>query len=286
MEQVRQILRKAVRPKTVFVVLLAILSGAALAFVFVKGYEHSLFAYTVYPVSAYSLVVVVVRLAGISKAGRDKLHSNALYHKYSTDLNFKAVVSIHLSLAVTLFYCVTKTAAGIYYRSAWFGSMAFYYILLALARYLLFRHVRRDDAGKLQAHKKYCFCGYLLFVLTAALAAMSFYAIYDDKAITYPGFMIYAAAAYTFYNFTIAIFNLVRYRKLNNPIYSASKMLALAAALVSLFFLQTSMFAVFGDGSEWQRYMNISTGFFVFLLIAGIAIFMIVTGRRAISKLA
>ena len=134
MEQVRQILKKMVYPKTVFVVLLAILSGAALAFVFVKGYEHSIFAYTVYAVSAYSLTIVVVRLVIISKAGRDKLHSNALYHKYSTDLDFKAVVSIHLSLTVTLFYCVTKAAAGIYYRSAWFGSMAFYYIVLALVR--------------------------------------------------------------------------------------------------------------------------------------------------------
>lgn len=190
MEQVRQILKKMVYPKTVFVVLLAILSGAALAFVFVKGYEHSIFAYTVYAVSAYSLTIVVMRLVIISKAGRDKLHSNALYHKYSTDLDFKAVVSIHLSLAITLIFYVTKAAAGIYYRSAWFGSMAFYYIVLALA-----------------------------------------------------------------------------------------------TAFVSLFFLQTSMFAIFGDGDEWQRYMNIGTGSFVFLLIMGIAVFMIITGKKAISKL-
>lgn len=285
MAQVRQILKKMLYPKTVFVILLVILSAIALAVVFMKGYTHSIFACAIYAVSAYSLTIVVVRLVILSKAGHDKLHSNALYHKYSTDLDFKAVVSIYLSLAVTLFYCVTKAAAGIYYRSAWFGSMAFYYIVLALVRYLLFRHVRRESTGELQTYKKYRFCGYLLFVLTIALAAMSFHAIYDDKAIIYPGFMIYAAAAYTFYNFTMAIFNLVRYRKLNNPIYSASKMLALAAALVSLFFLQTSMFAVFGDGSKWQRYMNIGTGSFVFLLITSIAVFMIITGKKAISKL-
>ena len=281
MKQHRQFLKKVICPHVSLVILLALASAIALTVVFIKGLEESIFAYGIYAVSAYSLTIVVVRLVFLWKVGKGKLHNNAFYHRYSTDLDFKAVVSIHLSLAVTLFYCVTKAVAGIYYRSAWFGSLAFYYIVLGFVRYLLLRHIRREQGNTQQAYKKYGFCGYLLLVLTVALSAVSFHAIYDNKAIEYPGFLIYAAAAFTFYNLTMSIFNLIRYRKLNNPIYSASKILAFATASVSLFFLQTSMFSTFGDGRKWQYYMNMGTGAVVFVLIVCIAVFMIRTGMRA-----
>lgn len=283
MKQYRQFLKKVICPHVSLAILLALASAIALTVVFIKGLEESIFAYGIYAVSAYSLTIVVVGLVFLWKAGKDRLLGNAFYHRYSTDLDFKAVVSIHLSLAVTLFYCVTKAAAGIYYRSAWFGSIAFYYIVLGVVRYLLLRHIRREQGNTLQAYKKYRFCGYLLLVLTVALGAVSFHAIYDNKAIEYPGFLIYAAAGFTFYNLAMAIFNLVRYRKLNNPICSASKILALATAFVSLFFLQTSMFSAFGDGEKWQYYMNMGTGAVVFVLIVCIAVFMIWTGTRAIA---
>lgn len=283
MKQYRQFLKKLIYPNSIIVFLLVLISAVALTIIFVQGFEKSIFAYAVYAVSAYALTIAVVRLVFLCKAGKDRLHKNAFYHRYSTDLDFKAVVSIHLSLAITFFYCITKAVAGIYYRSAWFGSMAFYYIVLAVVRFLLLRHTRRGQNDLFQAYKVYRFCGYLLFVLTVALASMSFYTIYDNKAIQYPGFMIYAAAGFTFYNFTMAVFNLVRYQKLNNPIYSASKILVLATAFVSVFFLQTSMFSAFGDGGVWQYYMNIGTGACVFALIVGIAVFMIWTGKRAIS---
>ncbi len=283
MKQHRQFLKKVIYPHVSLVILLALASAIALTIIFIKGLEESIFAYGIYAVSAYSLTIVVVRLVFLWKAGKDRLLDNAFYHRYSTDLDFKAVVSIHLSLAVTLFYCVTKAAAGIYYRSAWFGSMAFYYTVLGVVRYLLLRHIRREQGNTLQAYKKYRFCGYLLLVLTVALGAMSFHTIYDNKAIEYPGFLIYAAAGFTFYNLTMAVFNLVRYGRLHNPIYSASKILALATASVSLFFLQTSMFSAFGDGGKWQYYMNMGTGAVVFVLIVCFAVFMIWTGTRAIA---
>lgn len=41
---------------------------------------------------------------------------------------------------------------------------------------------------------------------------------------------------------------------------------------MSLFFLQTAMFAEFGDNSPWQKGMNIGAGAGVFLLAAAIAV--------------
>jgi len=82
----------------------------------------------------------------------------------------------------------------------------------------------------------------------------------------------------------MAVINLIRYRRFNNPIYSASKIYSLATACVSLFFLQNSMLSVFGDGGDWQRYMNIGTGAIVFLLIVGAAVFMIWRATKAIAS--
>jgi len=134
MKQYRQLLKKLIYPHVLIEVLLALVCAAALTVVFVNRLEQSIFAYVVYAVSAYSLTIVVVRLVRFFQTINGRLDSNAFYHRYRTDLDFKAFVSIHLSLGITLFYCITKAAAGIYYRSPWFGSMAFYYIVLALVR--------------------------------------------------------------------------------------------------------------------------------------------------------
>lgn len=53
-------------------------------------------------------------------------------------------------------------------------------------------------------------------------------------------------ALYTFYITTTAIIDIIKYRKYNSPVMSISKVIKLAAALVSMLFLETAMFAQFG----------------------------------------
>lgn len=135
----------------------------------------------------------------------------------------------------------------------------------------------------MEEYKKYSFCGYLLLILTIALIGMGSYMIHNGKVTVYPGHIIFAAAGYTFYTFITAILNIVKYRKLKNPIYSASKMITLATALISVFSLQTAMFEAFGKDVMQQRQMNILTGFCVFVMIIAMAIFMIIYGRHSIK---
>lgn len=285
MKRWRQILKALLYPPGISVALLIPLSGAALAAVFMRDLGETAFAYAVYTVSAYTAVAAALRLVLLWKVGKALLHKNTFFHRYMTDPAFKAEASLYISLGVTLFYCVYKAAAGLYYRSAWLGSIAFYYIVLGMVRFLLLRHLRRGNKTPAQAFRQYRSCGYLLLVLTLALGVVGFYTVYEEKAVEYPGYMIYAAAGYAFYNLTMAVRGLIRYRKLQNPVYSASKALALAAAFVSMFFLQTSMFAAFGDGGARQRYLNMGTGGCVFLLIAAMALFMIRRGDRSIQAL-
>lgn len=55
--------------------------------------------------------------------------------------------------------------------------------------------------------------------------------------------------------------NLVKFRKVGNPILSASKAISFAGALMSVLALQTAMISRFGEGDEYFRMkMNIITG--------------------------
>lgn len=274
MEKIRSALRRLLRPGWALAAVLTVVSGICLVLIFVRGWEDTLFAYAVYPLSAYSVGLVACGVPGVFRWCRHRLHENRHYHRYATDLHFKAEVSLYLSLAVTFFFCVFKAAAGIYYRSAWLGSIAAYYMLLALMRYLLLRRIRRGQIDRTCRG-----CGILLLVLTAALGAISFYTIYRGNTVQYPGFLIYAAAAFTFYNLTMAIYNLIRYRRMHVAVYTASKILALASSLVSLFFLQTAMFAAFGDGGTWEQTMNLLTGGAVHAAVLGLS-FLLLRGKK------
>ena len=200
------------------------------------------------------------------------------------DAEARAVASIRRSFAVTAVFAAYKGAMGWYLRSVWLGSMAAYYLVLGLMRFLLLRQVRSDV---LRGWRQFRLCGVLLLVLTAVLGGMSTIALLEGEAIRYPGHLIYGAAAFTFYQLAMSVVNIQRYRKLKNPVYTASKLLALAAGLVSLFFLQMSLLAAFGSGEVWERAMNMATGAAVFLLVLGMAVYMMKKGAqnlRAVKK--
>ncbi|MBE5780414.1 MAG: hypothetical protein E7328_01125 [Clostridiales bacterium] len=275
-------LKKALHPHWIIVLLLSALCSAALIMVFVNGWEKTIPAYSIYTVSFYALIILSIRAFFLFKKLRNRLHQNTFFARYQTDLHFKAEVSIRISLGITVLFCALKSLAAIYYRSIWFGSVAFYYIILVVMRCLLFTHTRKAKISPVSDYQRYRLYGFLLFVLTVALSSVSYYAIAKNQVIEYPGFLIYGAAAFTFYNLSMAIYNLIRYRRLRNPIYSASKILAFSTALVSIFFLQIAMFSEFGDGGPLQNYMNITTGTAVYLTIVVISICMMRTGTNAI----
>lgn len=277
-----QLLRPPRRP---VLLLLILLSAGGLALVFHRGLSDAWPAYGIYALSAYTTVMAAVDGARLLIRGRAALHRFPTAHKYLTEADFKAEVSLRLSLLIDLFYSVWKTWAGIRYRSPWFGALAFYYIVLAVERaYLLhgLAQVRQDQAAAL---RKYRFCGALLLVLTAAVAAVGHQAVFGGNTARYPGHMIYGAAAYTFYKLYTAIASLIRCRRLRSPVHTAGMVVALAAALAALFSLQTAMLAVFGGDAGWQLRINASTGCAVLVLISAMALILLLGGTQTLSHL-
>lgn len=102
--------------------------------------------------------------------------------------------------------------------------------------------------------------------------------LYQDRGYEYDGMLIYVMALYTFYVTVTAIKDLGKYRKYHNPILSISKVIKMAAALVSMLMLETAMFSSFGEemSLQDQRLMIALTGAGVSVIVITMAVYMIV----------
>ena len=80
---------------------------------------------------------------------------------------------------------------------------------------------------------------------------------------------------------TLAVVNAVKYRRLHSPALTAAKAVSLTCAMVSIFSLETAMFAAFGGGRQFQILMLSATAGVMCALVLAIALFLVVlTGRR------
>ena len=100
--------------------------------------------------------------------------------------------------------------------------------------------------------------------------------VLTNSGYSYPGYVIYLSAMYTFYTLVISVINLVRFRRLGSPILSAAKVLNFIAALMSILGLQTAMIAQFStEGDGYRKMMNAITGGAVWLFVILIAVYML-----------
>ena len=91
--------QKFLFPPLGIVLLLVVVSAAALVAVFVKGMDTSPLAYVSYVFAFYTLCVLCIfcwkTLPGYWKTGKEKLYTNKIVKRYLTDAAFKThVISI------------------------------------------------------------------------------------------------------------------------------------------------------------------------------------------------
>ena len=252
--------------------------------------------YVSYLASAYALVVTITGFAyirravgGVRKFVSDhplmkKFRSTKVGEKFLTDARFRAGVSLYQGFFINLLYIIVKLVSGIVYRSAWFIALAVYYILLAVMRFLLVRRLNtQDEAAEL---RRYRLCGIMLLFMNQALTGIVVFIVRQNQGFAYPGFLIYAMAAYSFYAVTIAIVNIVKTRRHKSPILSASKAINLVAAMVSILSLETAMLAQFGgnDDPMFRQVMTGATGGGVCTIVIGMAIYMIWRANKNLKR--
>lgn len=162
----------------------------------------------------------------------------------------------NLSLALNVFYAALKLVCGALYRSVWFGTLAVYYLLLAVMRFVLLRHARQSGFGADVAAelRRYRSCGLILMLMNVALSGVVVLVVRGNEDFRYPGYRIYLMAMYVFYNIITAVRNVAKYRRYNSPAMSAAKAVSLAAALVSMLSLETAMLAQFDNGANPEAF--------------------------------
>ncbi len=126
--------------------------------------------------------------------------------------------------------------------------------------------------------------GVVMFVLNGIMAAMTAQMILNDDYSGKSQIMTIANATFTFTFMIIAVVNLKKYRKTDQPVYSASKMINFACALMSILSLQNSMVSVFGEDDSFRFVMNIATGTAVFILVFGLAVYMICRANKKLKE--
>lgn len=219
-----------------------------------------------------------------------KIDSHPIGHLLLNDLAARGTASLYQGLIISLLYAGFKLITSFIYDSVWFGAVAIYYILLCIIRGELIHTVLSakqytDDNEKLlREYIGYRRCGYLMLLLNIGMLSMIIQMVWQNQGNEYSGLVIYMSAVYTFCILIIAIINVIRFKKVNRPALSASKVINLTAAFMSILVLQTSMISQFGGGAEFCRIMNAITGSAVCLLTLCMAVYMIINAKHQIKK--
>lgn len=288
MKRAKMIMKRILYPPKWVLLIVPPASFAALIFVFVSKKTESMLAYPIYCMSAYSLTVLCAAVPDIMrktalmiKGSRimKRISSVEIMNRYLRDMAFRGNLSIYQGMTVNFLYTIFRAVTGIRYASAWFISMAVYYLILGIIRaYLIVcykeRHVKDENIC-------YRNMAWFLFLLNVPMGGMIILMIRTNSGFSYPGYVIYLSALYTFYTLIIAVRNLVKFRRVGSPILSAAKVLNLIAAMMSILGLQTAMISQFSmNGEGYHKMMNTITGGFVYGIVLAIAIYMLLHSRQ------
>ena len=249
---------------------------------------ESILAILSYMLAFYVLLVICFRVPRIIKAFKTFKQENKYMKKWFSDVHLRMNVSLYGSLIWNVAFAIFQLVLGFYHKSFWFYSMFTYYIMLGVMRFFLVKHTRKYKVNEetFIETKKSILCGYLLIAMNLALAVIVFFMVYWNKTFYHHMITTIAMAAYTFFTFTFAIINLVRYRKYKSAVYSSAKTISLIAGAVSMLTLEATMLTTFGTNESplFSQIMLSLTGVAVISFAITMAIIMIVKGNKQLKE--
>ena len=243
-----------------------------------------------YVLAAYTLTVWCFKIPYLIHFFKRFKNENKYAKKWQEDARLRVNVSLYGSLAWNALYGIFQLWLGFYHHTFWFYSLGAYYICLGVMRFFLARHTTRYKPGeRMQTElEKYRACGIVFLLMNLALTLIIFCMVYFGRTFEHHMITAIAMAAYTFTALTTAIINVIKYRKYNSPVFSASKAISLAAALVSMLTLESTMLTTFSEGTMTameQEIMLGATGGAISVMIVATAIYMIVIGTKRLKEL-
>ncbi len=240
--------------------------------------------YVIYAVAAASLCIsciyITESLNRLRKRMTDLLRSNIWTARLTDDKEYRSVLLAFAGVFINIIFAFFNGIAGWMSRSAWFGTLCAYYMILGIMRaYWISRNAEKVRTSKgrrnriISERKLQMYYGILFVFLAVVLCGAVILLVSLEGGKSYPGWTIYAAAMYSFTKVILAVCNVVKARRKREQEWIIIRDIGLVDAAMSILTLQTAMFASFSvDEKELTIMMNGITGTVVSLLILGIGI--------------
>lgn len=280
---------KILKPDINHVLFGTILIIVMMLYVFVLGNPTRSIAYLCYAASAYLLFIDIIWCirgykTRLKPAAMKFISKNTYISRYFSDLAFKAIVSLHISLSINMIYVVMNFLTGIYYHSLWSITLAVYYFFLTAMRFMLLKNTKIEQLGTHPEaeYRKYRTCAYILLMMNFALMGIVVLAIHYNNGFSYAGYLIYIMAMYAFYNIIYAAVSIIKNKNAVSPVLSASKVISFCSALISILSLEISMLNSFDTTGDlmFRNRMIGATGFAISAIFIATSCYMIIHQAR------
>ncbi len=276
----KELLTTIIKPPVWFRWLFGLASLIGVFAVLKYGQRDTVYAYVLYPASALGLVYLIsVTVVPLAQKIWDRLMEIPLFRRYVKDPDFGARMRLYLSTLAHASVAVFKLIAGIWFNSVWFIVVGIYYGFLVLLRLALVVWDRKtagldEDAADRARWISYRRTGWMMFLLILGLSGITVVTVRFNQGDTYPGFLILAVAAYSFYRIGIAIGRIVSRNQSSDPVFRAARAIDFCFAVMAMFSLQTSMIATFhtGPGADLANMAGGTTAALVNVVISAVMI--------------
>ena len=253
-------------------------------------YSESVAAIISYVLAAYTLTVWCFKMPYLIQFFKTFKHENKYARIWQTNTRLRVNASLYATLIYNTAYALLQLGMGFWHHSFWFYSLAGYYICLAVMRFFLARYTIKHKPGDKMRKEliRYRLCGWIFLAMNIALSLMVFFMVHWNRTFRHHEVTTIAMAAYTFTAFTLAMINMVKYRKYNSPVYSASKAISFASACVSMLTLEATMLTTFGDGTMdaiTRKILLGCTGGVISAFVVVMAIYMIRQSSKKLKEL-
>lgn len=287
--------------------LLGIGAAAASIAVVVLGAEGG-WVYAVYLAAAvllaYAIYALVRFVPRATAAVSSFVKKYPLLGKWMGTYEARTLLFAACSFVINVGYVVLNIVMAALMSSIWYAALAAYYFALGALRYAVLFGTRKAKknaqterglaAEKLRIYRN---CGIALLIIEGVfMFAVAQFVLSGGGSIaelaaqnmrTYTMITMISSAAFTFYKMTLSIVNLVKVHKMTDPELWALRNINLAAALVSLLALQTTMALFLSQPlTREMSVFNGIVGLVVVLIVAGLGIVMIIRANKKKKLLA
>ena len=279
-------MKKILYPKTYILLIgLSTIIISLIYLIFYNGFGSSI-SYILYLIMTYFLIVICIRIYNIIRFKIDRFIDNNKYLKeYKNNHELRYKISLFISLTLNIIYSIFKLLSGIIIKSFWFISFALYYFLLIILRLNIAREETKDNSNLKDEFIKYRKTGIILLFTNVILTIIILIIVNQKIMKVYPDWIAITVAVYTFYLIFNSIFSLIKYRKYQSPLISASKVINVITSFVSLISLEIILIPTFGNGeTKFFEIMIMATGGGIALIIIIISFYMIIKSTEWLNS--